>query len=453
VGKNNKLRRAEKAKARQRAASQRRASTGSSGWQPGSGPIWDDDELVAGLIDLAPGRLAAGDEAYVARIITRLSQFPATFVRLAAAAELRRTIAAMWSGGWQPAEISRHVGRQESAIVVRLAHAAIAADHAARSPATLDPRWVAQLDALDLPTVTSGSPEVWVAHWADATGLDRSSELRAVFELLVVLRSVTRIDELIPPPGGSTRPAASRAPAASSSVDRAVLDRVRALLVKAESTTFEAEAEAFTAKAHELMARHAIDAALLEAERSGAGSADAPITIRIAIDDPYADAKSLLLQIVAEASRCRAVFHGPYAMTSVLGFATDVAATEMLYTSLLVQAQSALATAARNAAPGSRPRSRSFRSAFLVAYANRIGQRLDGINAAMVAEAEQASGRSVLPVLRDRQSVIDDVIAERFGDLTSSPVRGGLDAAGWASGRHAADQARLNFGDLEGSTA
>ena len=34
-----------------------------------------------------------------------------------------------------------------------------------------------------------------------------------------------------------------------------LLDKVRALLAKAESTRFEAEADAFTAKAQELMAR------------------------------------------------------------------------------------------------------------------------------------------------------------------------------------------------------
>ena len=37
----------------------------------------------------------------------------------------------------------------------------------------------------------------------------------------------------------------------------------RALLAQAESTTFEAEAESFTAKAQQLMARHAIDAAMV----------------------------------------------------------------------------------------------------------------------------------------------------------------------------------------------
>ena len=49
------------------------------------------------------------------------------------------------------------------------------------------------------------------------------------------------------------------------SLPQGVLDKVRALLAKAESTTFDAEAEAFTAKAQELMARHRIDRAVFEA--------------------------------------------------------------------------------------------------------------------------------------------------------------------------------------------
>jgi hypothetical protein len=47
--------------------------------------------------------------------------------------------------------------------------------------------------------------------------------------------------------------------------DRRMLDRVRALLAKAESTEFPKEAEALSARAQELMARHRIDRALLAA--------------------------------------------------------------------------------------------------------------------------------------------------------------------------------------------
>jgi hypothetical protein len=60
----------------------------------------------------------------------------------------------------------------------------------------------------------------------------------------------------------------------------------------------------------------------------------------------------------------------------VVGFASDVEAVELLFTSLLVQAQAALqAAGARKRGDGS-SRTRSFRQSFLVAYATRIQERL-----------------------------------------------------------------------------
>lgn len=38
-----------------------------------------------------------------------------------------------------------------------------------------------------------------------------------------------------------------------------------------------------------------------------------------------------------------------------------------------------------------------------------------------------------------------------FGEMTSTPLRGGYDRAGWQSGRLAADQAAINLADLEGA--
>jgi len=223
---------------------------------------------------------------------------------------------------------------------------------------------------------------------------------------------------------------------------------VRALLAQAESTTFEAEAATFTAKAQELMARHAIDAAVLWSRSTRKAR---PITIRLPIDDPYADQKSLLLQVVAERSQCKAVSHGAYGLRSVIGFAADVAATELLFTSLLVQSHAALQAEAASAPPGSRVRGRSFRASFLIAYANRIDGRLGQINDAVreSAVAEHVSvrgdaGPSLLPALVARRDAVDDEVEATFGRLVSCPVGGGNDALGWARGRLAADRAQLN---------
>ena len=129
-----------------------------------------------------------------------------------------------------------------------------------------------------------------------------------------------------------------------------MLVRIRALLAKAESTPFPFEADAFTLKAYELMARHSIDRTMLAARDT---RSDAPVTVRVAIDNPYVDAKSLLLQMVAQHCGTRAVRHPSYGFSSVVGFRADVIATEILFTSLLHQSDAEL-HAASNELTGAR---------------------------------------------------------------------------------------------------
>ena len=73
------------------------------------------------------------------------------------------------------------------------------------------------------------------------------------------------IPVLCPLPGAGRR----RVTGGRSVVEPRILDKVRALLAKAESTEFPEEAEAYTAKAQELMARHRIDRAVLGATGRG----------------------------------------------------------------------------------------------------------------------------------------------------------------------------------------
>jgi hypothetical protein len=311
-----------------------------------------------------------------------------------------------------------------------------------------------QVQELDLPSV-NGSPG-WIRSWSHTEGLDRVAAVDTVIDALATVHQLPPVDVLIPPPGVDESSARTEAAAWSvllpdgdatgGRVDP-VLQRIRGLLAKAESTTFEAEATALTAKAQELMTRHAIDAALLQGRSGRAG--DRPIMVRLPIDAPYIDAKCLLLQTVAGAGRCQAVAMTRLGLSTVVGFADDVAAVELLFTSLLLQAQTALEEAARLAPAGTRVRSQSYRSAFLQAYTGRIGQRLEEINAAVFAEADPHEAEAFLPVLRSRADQVDDLVDERFGDLTTSRVRGGFDAAGWASGTVAGDNARLDSGQLD----
>ena len=261
--------------------------------------------------------------------------------------------------------------------------------------------------------------------------------------LLFTLDAAAPMPVLIPPPGAPR----GDVPTVNltTKTNDPMLNRVRALLAQAESTNFEAEAATFTAKAQELMTRHAIDMAMVV---DGSQPAERPGAIRIPIDEPYVRAKWILLSVVAENSRCRSVFSKRIALATVIGYDADVQATETLYTSLLVQAQVALRAATAAAPPGSPERTRTFRSSFLLAYAYRVGERLEAINAHVAAEAEAETGRSVLPVLAARSSIVDARVSELFPRLGTMRSRATVDPEGWASGRMAADRAKLNAGDI-----
>jgi hypothetical protein len=354
-------------------------------------------------------------------------------------ASLLRVVAVAWDEGWQPAELVRHARRADVG-AGRLVATAVLADHAVRDARTLDPRWAAQVQAIE-PAVAVQGTTGWLRLFGQRERLLRIELIILALRALGVLMRAGRLRPILPPPGrGSAAPRPAGPP-----VDDPVLVKVRALLAQAESTTFEAEAEAFTAKAQELMARHAIDAALLWVHTA---SDETPTSVRLPIDDPYADIKSLLLHYVAVHSRCTAVWDDAHALATVVGFASDLAAAELLYTSLLVQAQTALQAEGGRAGPGARTRSRGFRSSFLLAFTHRINERLTEVNAAVHAAAQAERTESLLPVLASRDRAVDDEVARQFAELRSMAVRGGGDLVGWARGTLAADLAKLNAGDL-----
>jgi hypothetical protein len=225
---------------------------------------------------------------------------------------------------------------------------------------------------------------------------------------------------------------------AGRGVDPGMLAKVRALLAKAESTTFPEEAESLSAKAQELMTRHRIDSALLSGPGGGAGGR------RIWIDDPYASTKVSLLAAVARANGCRAVELGNLGCVHVVGFAADLEVVELLHTSLLVQAASAMLAAGPQVDARGRSRTRSFRRSFLMAYAWRVGQRLAAANADTEAAADAERGGDLLPVLRRRDAEVDAAVSDAFPKLRDRRVAPATNAAGWGAGVTAADGADLS---------
>lgn len=358
---------------------------------------------------------------------------------------LLQTVTDDWHRGWQPAELVRHVERQFGSRHARLATDAIAAEMRGYAPATIDDRWAAQLAALGAKPWWERDDD-YLTQWAVRERIGRATVVTCLLQTLFVLAVVPKMSRLCPLPGSARRGTLAAGRDSDRPVDQRMLDRVRALLAKAESTEFPEEAEALTSRAQELMARHSIDDALLAAtaERSGrVGPGDAAGR-RLFVDRPYEAAKAVLLDVIATANRCRSIWHKDLGLCTVVGFPAELDAVELLFTSLLVQATTAMVAAGSRQDDWGRSRTRSFRQSFLAAYAQRIGERLS--EAAGAAERQAAAdtpGVNLLPVLAARHRVVDESFEAMFPELTRFSAGSVNDREGWITGRAAADVATL----------
>ncbi|WP_285666951.1 DUF2786 domain-containing protein [Actinorhabdospora filicis] len=340
----------------------------------------------------------------------------------------------LWDAGWRPADLARVARRELAAVHVALAVDLIAAEGRRHAPAVLDRRWLGELRELSADVWWDGD-DAYLPGFAAAHRLDRFAIATAVLELLRVWGLLPVITPVGAAPGGAPRRASEPVTG-----DSPMLARIRALLAKAESTDFPQEAEALTGKAQELMARHSIDEARLAA---GHASPDAPAALRIGVDAPYDGPKTMLLDAVADANRCRAVWSKEFGFCTVIGFDADLDAVDLLYTSLLVQATAAMSRAGDAHHRHGAARTKSFRHSFLVAYATRIRERLSAATESAVEEAvAETADSDLLPVLAAREEKVDKAVDAMFGRLRSQRVRV-RDGHGWAAGREAADRAAL----------
>jgi hypothetical protein len=497
VGKASRQRRQQKEKERQR---RRGAPDGTApggtapgaafGFGPDAGPrrVPADGERASIVIAEALTAVCDGHQDAYAKALTELAseRTPAwtRAVSRGLVELLRMSVTRAWRAGWQPAELTRHVGRELSQEHVSVAADMIIGEMREYPAVTVDQRWAAQVAAVRPLSVAAtaggagGSPAAdngsWWGNEADYLGAwqQRSGTvgglrdaIATAIELFHLFQHLPVLEQLLPLPGTARVATAERAaspgpagPAGSGGqADERMLSRIRALLAKAEATEYAEEAEALSARAQELMAKYSIDQALLAAE---SGRKDAPAGRRIAVDNPYEAPKTSLLQAVAMANRCRVVWSKEVGLATVVGFEADLDAVELLFTSLLVQASAAMLHAGSRQDAYGRSRTRAFRQSFLVSYAIRIGERLSHAaeHATQEAAAEQetaagqpagaiagAGGTALVPFLAARQRAVDDAVDEMFGDtLRRGRSARVTDAEGWASGRAAADLATLH---------
>lgn len=413
MGVKNKQRRA----AKKKRATQRPASPGRRDWEPfvpEVSPFVARGVVVGILRDIS--RNAAVAAHHAERLVRPDGPLPPHLARAALEEILAELVAALVQRGWRPTDLAEIVSRRVSRAAVPALAPLLLAEVARHT--TVAASW-----RDDLAGVGGGRP----------LDLSHMAGVQAALELAACLGTLPPIGVLIPPPG-----TAAAHGAGGTTGDAKLLAKVRALLAKAEATEFDEEADLLSAKAQELISRHALDRVL--AESAGQGAAAEPTARRIWIDAPYVFGKGLLVAAVADANRCRSVISEAWGFCTVFGQEEDLAAVDLLVTSLLLQAGAAMRRCGRQTDVMGTSRTRSFRQSFLVSYASRIGERLREAT----AQAADSTGRAgeLVPVLRARAEHVDRACEAMFPRLVSR--RAGINnARGWAAGRAAADQALL----------
>lgn len=234
-----------------------------------------------------------------------------------------------------------------------------------------------------------------------------------------------------------------------------ILRRIRGLLDRAEHDgTDQNEAEACMAKAMQLMADYGIQRAMLAAS----GGTDDPIDCTvIPMSDPYSYEKGTLLQCVVNALNCKAIHHRNGRRTcrvSVVGAASTRERVEILYTSLLIQAERGML----REVPSGTGNTRALRASFLAGFGSRVGQRL--------AEAEQRAAHlfdaqhpaspdapatpGTAIVLARRDALIEQRYAELFPQTRTGRERG-YNSHGYQRGDEAGRRADIGTTRVTGA--
>lgn len=263
----------------------------------------------------------------------------------------------------------------------------------------------------------------WVARWLAAAG-----DGAALSTARSLLRELIGLPPL--PSGSTTRLARFRRPR------------------PCRSARLRHRAEHDPGEGSRVVGQGRVDEAAVRAS-SGERSASRVSATRIGIDEPYIASKQSLLHVVCEANDVRCVFSRGVDLATVVGPVGQLADVELLFSSLLIQVQAALAADAAAAPAGSHSRSRRYRSSFIVGFAARIRKRLHVARSASFASA----GTDALPVLAADDQATAGLFDRAIGRTTLMRSSAKYDSLGVQAGSHAADRASLRDAGLGGSPA
>lgn len=233
------------------------------------------------------------------------------------------------------------------------------------------------------------------------------------------------------------------------------LEKIVKLLRKAESTT-PAEAEALTEKAQQLMARWAIDEAMLQSAQGNAKQ-ESIVEHEVDLKGVYKQAHLTLGNYVGRASGVRVWFtdKGNYLVLHFAGWESDVRRADMLFASLLIQAASAqkkFVVPSYLSAMGKFKERRDF----LMGFATAVYARLEAANKYAKTEAKQEqadSGAGMELVLVDRKQRVDNWVDEKYGSFRSSRSRmSGGSGRGYGAGSVAGSTANVGNPGVSGGS-
>lgn len=241
-----------------------------------------------------------------------------------------------------------------------------------------------------------------------------------------------------------------------------LLERIGALLAKAESTDSAHEAEALVAKAQELATLHAVDLATAREARDRRHRRETPVQRRVIIGRRSEQGRRHRVNLflaVAHANDVRVDVARDSTYVLAFGFPSDLEVVEALYASLATQMAAAANAAVRRGAHREevywsasarawRSDARVFRTAFNHAFVVTVGHRLwTAREAALQRSAAEAgvasSGALVLARKADEVDAFHRDASEARGTWRggSSPVA--WSAAGLQAGEAAGRAARL----------
>lgn len=232
--------------------------------------------------------------------------------------------------------------------------------------------------------------------------------------------------------------------------DEKMLDKVRKLFAQAEGTDNVAEQEAFTAKATELMLTYAIDEAMLQ--KAGKATSETIIAKDIVIAG-YAKAKMNLLANIADAMGAKTVYVANTKRSgwstvhvTVIGWESDVASIEVLFSSLIMQVSTNME---REAKRNAHVHGRAFKQAFILGFSDEVYRRLLIQRKDAIKTAEDSTPGAALAVI-DRSKAVDNDYARRYPRTRRGTGAKASSGTGMAQGREAGSRANLGQTQVNG---